>query len=218
MAHVQTCHKHAWLHTLLQLLRLLFPGADALRALGASICERVDLRLRVRRALEKVCLSTFTYAWGLVFNKGPPFKRVFKILTGNTFTIARAKNTTLKALTVLLQTPRLLARAPLHVLLIWRNFWFFKCSGSHRLNDLIGLSSDFGSKRGRCAFKRLLHSFMSVDFMRQVVVARVAVTPAGNAVKPACETLAVELETLAVAAIASLVVLVRHLKTLLVQT
>jgi hypothetical protein len=55
----------------------------------------------------------------LVVNESAPLKRILVILAVNAFAIRGAQNTALKALAILFEAARLLARASLHVVLHW---------------------------------------------------------------------------------------------------
>ena len=57
----------------------------------------------------------------LVLNKGSPLERILKILAICAFAVAGAQDTYLKALAILLEAARLLARAAFHVVGVGRD-------------------------------------------------------------------------------------------------
>lgn len=154
----------------------------------------------------------------LVLDQRSALEGVLVVLAADALAVAGAEDARLEALAVLFEAARLFARAPLHVVLgvLLQRLRLFELV--ERLGGQLtgGLARKLGSEGVRRALECLRDSSLSGAFVVDVVLAWVAVAPAGDAVEPTRKALTVQLQALAVPTIATTELLGRRGQTRLV--
>ena len=138
----------------------------------------------------------------MILHQSAPFKGILVIFAASAFAVSGAKNSRLEALTVFFETATFFARAALNVMLHGLSFL--------NLQGLMLLLAYLGPESIGSALESLAYCLLSNVFVGQIVLARVAVTAAGHAIKTRGKAFAVQLETLRVSAIAPFKILVRR--------